>query len=190
MIRGNLATRPFYNERIVHAGLAAITVLALLFTAYNVAQMLHFSRSDADLRAQAQADEARAAELRSSAGAQQEGADVRESRLTSAAALEANQLIARRTFSWTALFNEFEAALPRDVRITAVRPAVQASARRAILVSVVARSVEAVDTFMQSLEETGAFNNALSRDEHVNEQGEIEARIEVEYAPRSAEAGR
>ena len=41
-----------------------------------------------------------------------------------AAAREANQLIDRRAFSWTDLFNRFEETLPADVRIVAVTPQV------------------------------------------------------------------
>ena len=40
MIRSNLATRPFYNERAVRLGLMTIAVLVALATVVNVAQML------------------------------------------------------------------------------------------------------------------------------------------------------
>jgi hypothetical protein len=39
-----------------------------------------------------------------------------------AAAREANDLIDRRTFSWTEFFNLIETTLPPDVMLTAVRP--------------------------------------------------------------------
>ena len=183
MIRGNLATRPFYNERLIHRWLAVLTLLALALTIYNVTQVLYYSRSDTDLKARADADDARAAELVAAATALQQGQDDSQSRLTSVAALEANQLIALRTFSWSALLNHFEAALPPDVRITAVRPAAQTGRRRTIVMTVVGRSVDAIDAFMQNLEDTGAFVDALSRDEQVNDADEIEAAIEAAYAP-------
>jgi Tfp pilus assembly protein PilN len=188
MIRGNLATRPFYNERAVHGWMAAATLVLLGLTAYNAMQILHYSQSDADLRRQAIADEARALELTSAAAALQQSGDVRQGRLTSAAAAEANQVIAQRTFSWSTLLSHFEEALPPDVRITSVRPASQADMWRPLVISVVARSVPAIDTFLQNLEDTGAFRDALSRDEHVNEVGDLEAAIEVHYSPGAAEA--
>jgi len=182
MIRGNLSTRPFYNERAVQVWLIAASIVLLALTAYNATQILYHSRSDSDLRARASADETRAAQMRTEAGTLLQTSDARQGLLTRAAALEANQLIARRTFSWTTLLEHFEAALPEDVRITSVRQAIQAGPRRPINISVVARDVPAIDTFLQNLEDTGAFFDALSRDEHINEQGDLEAMIEVEYS--------
>ncbi len=189
MIRGNLATRPFYHEGVVHRWLAVAAVLLLAAGVYNVSQYLRYTRTDADLRGQAAADEARAAELRAAAGALRQGQDESQVRMTGVAVREANQLIARRTFSWTELFNHFESALPPDVRITAVRLAGQDGVRRTVAVNVVAQDVNAIDTFMQNLEDTGVFADALSTDEQVNDSGEIEGTIEVLYAPRAAEAG-
>ena len=45
------------------------------------------------------------------------------------AAREANLLIDRRTFSWTELFNQFEATLPADVRISTITPHIAWAAR-------------------------------------------------------------
>jgi hypothetical protein len=36
VLRGNLSTRPFYNERLVTLGLALAAVAALALTAFNV----------------------------------------------------------------------------------------------------------------------------------------------------------
>ena len=87
--------------------------------------MLRYSRSDTELAAAGARDETRAAELRqAAAGAARQrgyGADRRPRR---SRRRQANELIDRRTFSWTELFNPFEATLPPDVRITSVRPRV------------------------------------------------------------------
>ena len=54
MIRTNLSTRPFYNERIVHVWLIAIAlVVVLAATAFNVSRVLRYSRSDTRLATQA-----------------------------------------------------------------------------------------------------------------------------------------
>src|SRR5438094_6384913 len=52
-----------------------------------------------------------------------------------------------------------------------------------ILTTVVARGVEDVDAFIEHLEKTGAFSNAQSVEEHVNEQGQLEAHLEMKYGP-------
>lgn len=43
MIRTNLATRPFYNERAVHIGLIVLAVIVVLATAFNVSRILRYS---------------------------------------------------------------------------------------------------------------------------------------------------
>ena len=70
-------------------------------------------------------DEARASELRASAARLRSSVDPKQIELASNEARLANDLIDRRTFSWTELFNVFEKTLPDEVRITAVRPRVE-----------------------------------------------------------------
>ena len=49
MLRSNLATRPFYNERAAHVaiGLAAVVVLAI--TVLNVVQVVRLSKHSTEL---------------------------------------------------------------------------------------------------------------------------------------------
>ncbi len=189
MIRGNLATRPFYNDGLVNRWLAVVTLLVLAFTAYNAVQFLAYTRSDSSLRAQTEADEARAAQLRAAATALVEGQGAAQIDATRTAVVEANQIISQRTFSWTALFNHLETSLPPDVRITAVRPAEQGGVVRPLAITVVARDAGAIDAFMRNLESTGAFADALARDEQVNEAGDVEGAITVLYSPAAVFAG-
>jgi len=67
VIRTNLSTRPFYNERIVHIWLLAFLVVVIAATAFNATRILQYSQSDTELSTQAARDESRAAELRASA---------------------------------------------------------------------------------------------------------------------------
>ena len=43
MLRTNLATRPFYNERLVHWLIGVAGVLVVAFTAFNVSEYLRLS---------------------------------------------------------------------------------------------------------------------------------------------------
>ena len=43
MIRTNLSTRPFYNERAVHAWLFLVAALVLFATVFNVTRVLRYS---------------------------------------------------------------------------------------------------------------------------------------------------
>ena len=64
MIRTNLATRPFYNERAVHVWLLGAAILVVAATLFNGWRILHYSGSNTELAAQAARNEARARELR------------------------------------------------------------------------------------------------------------------------------
>ena len=148
MIRTNLSTRPFYNERLVHAALALGALVVVLFTAFNVTRVVQLSRSGTTLLGEAGTDEARAVELRADAAKLRAGVNTTELASASSDAQEANSLIDRRTFSWTDLLNQFEATLPEDARITSVRPAPDARLGNVLTITVVARGVDDVDQFM------------------------------------------
>ena len=182
MIRTNLSTRPFYNERVVRLWLLAFAALVVAASVFNVTRIIHYSRSDTELATQAARDEARAAELRASAARLRASVDLKQVDFASSEARQANELIDRRTFSWTELFNRFEATLPEEVRITSVRPKVEKRGF-ALTIVVVSRDVDQVNLFMESLERTGAFADLLVSEEHFNEQGQLEASLTTVYQP-------
>jgi len=183
MIKTNLATRPFYNERAVRVWLFGALLLVLAATAFNVSRVLRYSRSDTQLATQASRDEARAADLRQQAARLRASVDPKQIDYASADAREANDLIERRTFSWTDLFNRFETTLPDEVRITAVRPKVEKEGF-VLSIAVVARSVDDVNEFMENLEQTGAFRNLLSVEDRLDEQsGNLNSILQALYLP-------
>jgi Tfp pilus assembly protein PilN len=188
VIRTNLSTRPFYNERSVQLILLAIAVVVVAFTAFNASRVLRYSRSDTRLATQASRDEARAADLRQQAARLRATVDAKQIDYASADAREANDLIERRTFSWTDLFNRFETTLPDDVRITAVRPNVDRGSFQ-LRITVVARGVDDVNAFLNNLQMSGTFRQVASKiSERVAENGELQAELEMEYMPPSGHA--
>ena len=186
MIRTNLSTRPFYNERAVHFWLAIAALLVVLATLFNVTQSRRYRSSDKTLVAQAEQDEARAAELQRQAARLRASVDPRRMDVAAAAARQANDLIDRRMFSWTELLNRLEATLPDDAHIVAIRPKVDRSHGIVLTINLLAREVDDVSQFMERLEETGAFRNPRPTNERVNEQGLFESQIETEYIPAHA----
>ena len=183
MIRTNLSTRPFYNERVVHIWLIALAVIVLAATAFNATRVLRYSRSDTQLATQASHDEARAADLRQQAARLRASVDPRQVDFAAADARQANDLIDRRTFSWTELFNHFEATLPDDVRITAVRPTVDRERGIVLTITISAKTVDDVNMFMEKLEATGVFANVRPADEHTDESGMLLSILEAVYLP-------
>jgi len=186
MIRGNLATRPFYDERPVRVALVVLVLTVVAATAFNLTQALGSARTDSAIETAAAQDESRARDL--AAAAVQLRATVDPKEVTAAAdrARQANDLIDRRTFSWTELFNRLEATLPGGVRITSIRPQVDRRGGTVLLLSLAARSVDDVDQFMERLDATGAFSQLLPRTERVREDGLIEATLEGLYQPDRA----
>ena len=181
MIRTNLSTRPFYNEGVVRAWVTALAIVAVAATIFNVSRVLGYSRSDTELATQASRDEARAAEVKTTAAKLRASVDTKQVDVASVEARQANDLIERRTFSWTELFNRLETTLPPEVRITSVRPTLTRDRRIMLTISVLARGVDDVNEFMERLEATGAFANLLSSEERITDSGQLVAVLECEY---------
>ena len=185
MLRLNLSTRPFYNERGFHVVLAAVGIALAAVTAFNAWQLVSLSSQQAGLAATAGAAEARATDLRQQA--QQVRSTVQQDDLEQvlAAAREANVLIDRRTFSWTELLNLIETTLPPDVMLHSVRPAF-GDEGITVQMGVIGRRVDDIELFIQRLEKTGTFRDLLLRDEQLLEAGTYRASIESRYVPGAA----
>jgi Tfp pilus assembly protein PilN len=188
MIRNNLSTRPFYNTSAVRLWLAIAAIVVLGATVFNVSQVLRYSNSNTELVTRASNDEARATELRAAAQKLRASVDAVQVDSVSVDARQANDLIDRRTFSWTELFNRFERTLPDEVRITSVHPAVDKQRRIVLTVNVLARAVDDVNQFMENLDQTGAFVELRSTSEQTNEEGQIESALQMVYRPRTETA--
>jgi Tfp pilus assembly protein PilN len=192
MIRTNLATRPFYDERAVQTWILIGALLVAVATVFNVGRVLKYSRSDTQLAGEATRDETRAAQLRQQAVRLRSTVDPKQIDFASNEARQANELIDRRTFSWTELFNRFETTLPDEVRITAVRPQMDKQRGIVLNIAVVARSNEDMELFMERLRETGVFPSVQPIEEHFDEAGLLETSVEALYAPgaRATQGGR
>lgn len=184
MIRNNLSTRPFYNVSAVRTWLGVALLVVAAATLFNVSQVLRYSNSNTELVTRAINDEATARDLRSQALKLRSSVDTAQVDKVSVDARQANDLIDRRTFSWTELFNRFERTLPDEVRITAVRPLVDKNRRIVLTVNVLARGVDDVNQFMENLDRTGAFLDLRSRQEQTTDSGQIESALEMVYAPQ------
>jgi hypothetical protein len=165
VLRTNLATRPFYNDRAVRIGLALVGVIAIGLTTFNVVQVLRLRSQGADQRTVASDNETEARNLKEKARVIRQSIDRAALDAVQVSAKEANDLIDRRAFSWTDLFNRFESTLPADVRITAVQPQVDNEGRLLVAVTVVSKKAEDLDDFIDALEKTGAFSGMLPRQE-------------------------
>lgn len=186
MLRGNLATRPFYNERLVRTVLAAALAAAVAWAAVNAATLVSLTQQSTMLSDRVRTEGVQAAGARNQADAVRRGLDLAQLRQVSTAAAEANALIARRTFSWTALFNHLEATLPPDVRLVEVQPQTDDAGRLMVSLTVVSRRIEDLDEFIRGLEGTGAFRGVLSRSDEALEDGTIASSLQGYYLAPAA----
>lgn len=186
MLTGNLATRPFYNERLVRVLLVGALAAAAAWAAVNAATLVSLSQQGAMLGDRARTESARASASRAEAQSLRKSLNVAEVNATGRAASEANVLIGQRAFSWTALFNRLEATLPPDVRLMQVQPQVDADGRLMVALTVVSRKVEDLDTFIDRLETTGGFSGVLSRSDTALEDGTIESSLQGYYHEQAA----
>jgi len=180
MLRTNLSTRPFYNERAVRLLLGALAALLAIALAYEVQQGVFLSRLQSVARQQAESDEQQAGELRASAVRQQAGISQPELERVQAAATEANAVIDGRTFSWTALLNHIESTLPSGVMLTSIRPFVDEHGV-AVSMTVVGKGVAEIGAFMDGLETRGAFADVLSTAEQARDDGRLQAVVTGRY---------
>ena len=182
MLRTNLATRPFYNERVVHLVLSAVGAAALVVLAAGIARAVDVARSHATLRVAAEAAEREAAQLAGRASTVRQSIEAGEVESIAAAVAEANRLVDQRTFSWTAFFNVIDRTLPSGVMLTAIRPEHDADGV-SVAVSVIGRRLADIDEFIGLLEGTGVFADVLARDEEMLQDGSYRARLAGRYRP-------
>jgi type IV pilus assembly protein PilN len=186
MLRTNLSTRPFYNERLVQIALGVAALLVLGLTAFNVVELRSLSERHAGLLGRVGAAERQAAKLRVDADRARRSMNRDDLARVAAAAREANTLIDQRTFSWTELLNRLEATLPADVRVQSVQPATDKEGNLTITMVVLGRRAEDIEQFIEQLEGTRAFQHVLSLSETTNPQGLLEVSLEGRYEPRAA----
>lgn len=181
MLRTNLSTRPFYNERGVHGLLGITALLVIGLTIFNVTQIALLSRRQSALSSQVETADARARDLRLRASQTRQALNAKQLEQISEEARDANAIIGQRLFSWTDLLNRLETTLPDGVRITVLRPRV-AKDGVTIQMTVTGRSIEDIEIFMAKLEETTAFSGVYPRDDSQTEDGLVQATLEGKYA--------
>jgi hypothetical protein len=184
MLHGNLSTRPFYNERLLHVALGVAAVLLVALTVFSATQFLWLSRQQAQLSSRIAANEQRAGALLRDAEQVRREIDRTELDATVQATREVNRVIDQRVFSWTALFNAIERTIPAPVLLRAVRPLVGDDGVVMVRLVVSAAQIEDVGAFMDRLEQARAFDRMRSLDEQRIEDGSFLVTIEGQYVGR------
>ena len=189
MLKGNLASRPFYNERLVNFLLFAGVVIAVGLAIFNTTRIIEYTAENNRRRAGQHAAEAETEQLQQAAA--------RDSRLVDRNALaflgfetaEANALIDQRLFSWTVFFGLVEKTLPRDVRLLQVVP----RAERGDLfidMQVNAKRRDDILEFLDALQNTGSFYDMNAGDIQTNEDGSTNSTVSGKYLAPQSQSGK
>jgi type IV pilus assembly protein PilN len=170
MLRPNLSTRPFYNERAVYAAVVVVALLVLAVTVWQGVRVVRLSRYKTDLNAAITRDRSQAQAFANQAQQTRRGLDQQELAVVVTRAKEANELIERRTFSWTALFNQLGSTLPEDVMLMGVHPEFK-DGETQVSLAVQGKRFDDIDAFWDRLEKTGSFRDIQWSDVNVSEEG-------------------
>jgi Tfp pilus assembly protein PilN len=173
----NLAARPFRNERLPNVLFAIAAVLTLAVTVRHALALRALlpgqtsSRHEEVARLEAESSRLRAEDARLRT-VSPDPAVVARWRIV-------KDLVDRRAFSWTALFERLEEKLPEGARIVSIAPAVR---QGAILLEVqaVVNQPQVGWEFVRALEEGGDFDEVFPLTE--GEGGEF--RYTMRYRPR------
>ena len=190
LIRSNLASRPFYNERLVTLAVILGLVLVVGLSAFNVSQVMSLSAERGVFKAAQDKDDREAATVSAAADAMRRSVD--QAKLVSLARQthEANELIDQRTFSWTVFFGHVEQTMPIDARLMEVSPRVD---RGEFMISmrVNARRFDDLEDFIDHLNATGVFYDVSHTTQTTNDDGTITGTILARYylAPTPPKTG-
>jgi hypothetical protein len=161
MLRGNLSSRPFYNERLVSAALVAVALLVVALTGFNGYKVYELSKQRSALKGRIDHDKAQAQEIERGALALQRSVNKETLAQLAYSTQEANALIDERTFSWTTFFGLIEKTMPMDLRIVGVAPRIERGEIK-VTMTVVGRRPDDVEAFADALQDSGgAFYDVL-----------------------------
>ncbi|TAK17551.1 MAG: hypothetical protein EPO35_02810 [Acidobacteria bacterium] len=182
MVRVNLSTRPFYNERLVTFLIAIVGVIAIGVAAFSVQQILALSSERTKLRAEIARAEAATSRANTETNALQHSISQKALKGLAINTTLANKLIDERTFSWTTFFSLIGKTLPDDVRIDAVSPSFDKDGV-IVLMTVVSKKTDDLATFIEHLQNTGAFYDILPQQEDATDDGTRRTAVTARYLP-------
>ncbi len=176
MLKINLATRPFYNESVVHFVLLVIGTGSLVLMALGGGTIFELSRSYAEVVKRAEQSEAQVGAVTQEIRGLNEDVSEDELETLRLSAVEANRLIDQRIFSWTELFNVIERTLPNRVMLTGLRPT-GTSGNMTLTIGVIGERVADIEQFIEQLEASSSIANVLARQEQRTDDGMYSAQL-------------
>ena len=185
----NFAKDPFRNERlpgILFGILGTALVVGTLWHAVVLTRYLMREAEELDVTVQGMEDRRSSlvADIsRTRAALDAERSDVMSQRVAFLA-----DIYRQKGFSWTGLFNQLEAVIPPNVRITSVSPSA-AEGEIEVRLTIVGRSLEDLLTLVRNLEQSRFFGTVMPLNEaQQEEEGTVSSTVTLRYHAEESEA--
>jgi Tfp pilus assembly protein PilN len=182
----NLSTRPFKPYRATNLGLMA---LLLILIAVSVQQVYSYQQYSSKAAASRERESAARQEF-DVLSTQLQQLNVKMSSGNSSSKLaeveQLNQLLLRRSFSWTRLLANLERLTPDDVRLIGLHPGFDAQGRIVLNMNITGRSLADATAFLRALEESPVFTDvalAVETRKDSSATGEVEFTLSTFYNP-------
>jgi Tfp pilus assembly protein PilN len=178
----NLSTQPFpaYKFKTLLLTVALIALIAI--SGWQVYYFVYYSSLSNQIRGEAQSARVdsmvlgrRLAEMDSKLNRPEVMAKLNEIEFL-------NDIILRKTFSWTRMFATLEQLTPDTVHLTTLRPEFVANSGVLLHMDLRGRSVTDITQFIERLQASPVFDTVRVRDE-VKSENDVEVSMSVPYHP-------
>ncbi|HEX5070918.1 MAG TPA: hypothetical protein VFV78_11950 [Vicinamibacterales bacterium] len=170
MLKGNLSTRPFYNEGLVNLLVLLAALGGIALTVFNVTRATQLSAERATFTQVRDTAAAEITAINAEIERQKKSVDQSAFFMLGAQTQEANSIIDERRFSWTVFFSLMEKTLPLDARLIAVAPRDERGVFRIELI-VNAKTLPDIAAFLDALQQTGSFYDMATAAQQLNDDG-------------------
>jgi hypothetical protein len=187
MLKGNLATRPFYNDRLVSLTIGVIAAGVLALTAFNATQLYSLTRERSTFTKEIKVNDDQTRALRAKAAELTKTIDPSNMKMLHGNVSEANYLIDRRTFSWTAFLSIIERTLPLNVRLVEVKPKPEKNVMH-VDITVNYKTLDDLMALVDAMEKTDLFRDVTPSARNPTDDGLNTGLIQAIYLAPMAEA--
>ena len=185
----NLSTRPFRPYRATNLGLLALLLALIAISVYQVYGYQQYSAMASDSREvemKAKVDADSLARQLQSINAKMKSGNA-AAKLSEVEIL--NQLLLRKSFSWTQVFASLEKVKPEGVRLVSLRPFVDEQGKTGLNMDIRGRSLVDATEFLRTLEDSQVFTDvalAVEEKKDALPMGEVEFSLSTYYSPEGA----
>jgi Tfp pilus assembly protein PilN len=182
----NLSTRPFKPYRAANFGLLILLLVLLAVSAQQVLSYQQYSslasisrQEEQDVRADTDHLSAEVQKLNDKMASGNATSKLSEVELL-------NQILIRKSFSWTRVFASLEKAMPENVRLLSLHPFLDEGGRIGLTMDIRGRSLADATEFLSTLERSDIFTEVQlavqeKKDSGANATGEVEFSLSSYY---------